>query len=106
MDKTIGVAKFQAQFNEVFEDVVHGRFSYVLARDEQPQAVLIAYEDFLRLLKLSPEQERFVRDFNRLRAKLAEQNAEFSDEEIEADIEAARNEVYEERARAQAAGTR
>ena len=103
--KAIGAAQLHAELDAVLTDVEQERMPYIIARDEQPRAVLLPYEDFLQLLALAPQDEDNLRAFDRLRARMAEVNGQYSEEEIEADIEAARAEVWEERMRAQAAGT-
>lgn len=97
MHKTIGVTELQRRLRAVLDEVAHERASYVLARDSHPEAALIPYEDFVRLQKILERDglERFDRTVDRL----AEQNAVYSDEEVEADVEAAIAEVRAERAR-------
>lgn len=91
MQKVIGVTELQRRFRAVFDEVARRHVPYVLTRGSRPEAALIPYEDFLRLQTL---REREVLDrVDRLLARLAEQNASYSDEEVAADIEAARAEL-------------
>lgn len=89
--KVIGVTELQRRFRAVFDEVARLHVPYVLTRGSRPEAALIPYENFLRLQML---REREVLDrVDRLLARLAEQNASYSDEEVAADIEAARAEL-------------
>jgi prevent-host-death family protein len=90
MSRTIGVAELQEHFDSVFHEVAEEHVPYVLTRDSRPEAALIAYEEFL---KFQAFREKEVFDlFQRARTRMAEKNAGFSDEEITADVRAARNE--------------
>lgn len=71
-----------------FDTVVRKRMPLVLTRGSRPEAVLIPYEDFLRFQQLQ-ESEVLAR-FDQVWERLAEVNAAYSDEEIAADIQAAR----------------
>jgi len=99
--KTIGVTELQRRFPAVLDEGARERVPYVLARDGHPEAALISYDDFLRLQQLQ-EQDVLAR-FDRLTARLAERNADVSDEEVAADVAAALAEVRGE-ARREAAG--
>jgi len=91
MQKIIGVTELQRHFRAVFEDVAERNIPYVLTRGSRPEAVLVSYEEFLRLQGL---REQGIRArFDRLTERLSERNACYSDEEIEADVEAARKEL-------------
>jgi prevent-host-death family protein len=88
MQKIIGVTELQRQFRTFFEDVVRKRTPLVLTRGSRPEAVLIPYEDYLRFQQMQ-ESEVLAR-FDQVWKRLDELNASFSEEEIAADIEAAR----------------
>lgn len=91
MQKIIGVTELQRHFRAVFEDVAERNIPYVLTRGSRPEAVLVSYEDFLRLQGL---REQGIRArFDSLRERMAKQNACYSEEEVEADIEEARKEL-------------
>lgn len=64
---------------------------YVLIRGSQPRAVLVPYEEFLRYQEL--EEGETLRRFGRLRARMAEASADLSEEEVAAELEAARAEL-------------
>lgn len=88
MQKIIGVTELQRKFRSFFEDVVRKRTPLILTRGSRPEAVLVPYEDYLRFQQMQ-ESEVLAR-FDQVWNRLAQLNASFSDEEIAADIEAAR----------------
>jgi prevent-host-death family protein len=94
MQKIIGVTELQRRFRSVFDQVVFENIPYVLTRGSRPEAVLIPYEDFLRYQEL--EEEQVLARFDRLVTRMVEQNAEYSDEEVAADVAAARAELDRE----------
>jgi len=91
MQKIIGVTELQRRFRSVFDQVAKEKIPYVLTRGSRPEAALISYEEFLRFQELR-EQEVLTR-FDRLVARMAEQNAAIGEEEVAADVAAARAEV-------------
>ncbi len=88
MQHIIGVTELQRQFRAFFDEVVRKRIPLVLTRGSRPEAVLISYEDYLRFQKTQESEEQA--QFDRAWSRLAEVNAQFSDEEIAADIKIAR----------------
>lgn len=88
MQKIIGVTELQRQFRAFFDDVVRKRIPLILTRGSRPEAVLIPYEDYQRYQQMQ-ESEVLAR-FDQVWNRLAQLNASYSDEEIAADIEAAR----------------
>ena len=88
MQKIIGVTELQRRFRPLFEEVVRKRIPLVLTRGSRPEAVLIPYEDYVRYQELQ-ESEVLAR-FDRVWNRIAEANAAYGDDEIAADIEAAR----------------
>lgn len=88
MQKIIGVTELQRKFRPLFDSVVHNRTPLILTRGSRPEAVLIPYEDYLRYQQLQ-ESEVLAR-FDKVWERLAQVNAEFSEDEIAADIKAAR----------------
>ncbi len=88
MQRIIGVTELQRGFRAFFEEVVKKRTPLVLTRGSRPEAVFIAYEDYLRFQQLQ-ESEVLAR-FDQAWKRLAELNAEYSVDEIAADIETAR----------------
>jgi len=88
MQKIIGVTELQRQFRTFFEDVARRGIPLILTRGSRPEAALIPYEDYLRFQEMQ-ESEVLAR-FDQVWKRLAEVNAEYSVDEIAADIEEAR----------------
>ena len=88
MQKIIGVTELQRRFRAIFDEVVRKKTPVILTRGSRPEAVLISYEDYLRFQEL--QESEVLAHFDQVWNRLAESNAEYSDEEIAADIEAAR----------------
>ena len=91
MQRIIGVTELQRRFRSVFDEVAKGNVPYVLTRGSRPEAALIPYEEFLQFQALK-EQDVLDR-FDRLVARMAEQNAAASEEEVAADVAAALAEI-------------
>lgn len=91
MQRIIGVTELQRRFRSVFDEVVKNHIPYVLTRGSRPEAVLIPYEDFLRYQELN--EQDVLASFDHLVARMAEQNVEFNQEEVSADITTALAEV-------------
>lgn len=88
MQQIVGVTELQRRFRSFFDQVVRNRTPIVLTRGSRPEAALIPYEDYLRYQKMQ-EVEVLAR-FNQVWERLDEVNADISDDEIAADIAAAR----------------
>ena len=97
MQKIIGVTELQRRFRLVFDEVARKHVPYVLTRGSRPEAALIPYDEFLELQALK-EQDVLAR-FDRLAARLAEQNEAAGEEEVAADVAAALDEVRSSRSR-------
>ena len=95
MQKIIGVTELQRRFRLVFDEVARRRIPYVLTRGSRPEAALIPYDEFLELQALK-ERDVLAR-FDRLVARLAEQNA--GEEDVAGDVAAALDEVRSSRSR-------
>jgi prevent-host-death family protein len=87
MQKVIGVTELQRRFRSVFDEVTQDNIPYVLTRGSRPEAALVPYETFLRLVEF--QEEELLAEFDRLAAMVAEQNADYSEVEVEADVVAA-----------------
>jgi prevent-host-death family protein len=90
MQKIIGVTELQRRFRSVFDEVAKERIPYVLTRGSRPEAALIPYEEFLRFQALN--EEELLARFDQLVERMAEQNAAAGEEEVAADVAAARAE--------------
>jgi prevent-host-death family protein len=88
MQQIIGVTELQRKFRSFFDDVVSKRTPVILTRGSRPEAVLISYDDYLRFQQMQ-ESEVLAR-FDKVWNRLAEVNAAVSEEELAADIKAAR----------------
>jgi len=82
--RIIGVTELQRRFRSIFDQVAKKNIPYILTRGSRPEAALISYEEFLRFQALQ-EQDVMAR-FDRLVARMAEQNAAASEEEVAADV--------------------
>ena len=91
MYRIIGVTELQRRFRSVFDRVAKENVPYVLTRGSRPEAALISYEEFLRFQALQ-EQDVLAR-FDQLVARMAAQNAVVGEEEVAADVAAARAEL-------------
>ncbi|MCL4507681.1 MAG: type II toxin-antitoxin system Phd/YefM family antitoxin [Chloroflexi bacterium] len=84
MNKIVGVTELQRNFKHVFDEVTKGKSAHILTRKSRPEAVLMPYEEYLRLAQLS-ESEVTAR-FQRILARMRSVNARYSDQEIEHDL--------------------
>lgn len=91
MQKIIGVTDLQRRLKSVLDEVAEQHVPYVLIRGSQPRAALVPYEDFLRYQER--EEGEVLRRFGRLRARMAEASADLAEEEVAAEIAAARAEL-------------
>lgn len=91
MHRTIRIPDLQQSFREVLEEVKNEHIPYVLTDDSRPEAVLVPYDEFLKFQRFR-EAEVLAR-FDEVWARMGKQNAEISEEEIDEDIAAARNEL-------------
>jgi prevent-host-death family protein len=84
MNKITGVTELQRNFKRVFDEVTKGKASHILTRKSRPEAVLLPYEEYVRLTQLSDSE--VAARFNRIAARMRSINAQFADEEVEADL--------------------
>jgi prevent-host-death family protein len=89
MQKIIGVTELQRRFRPFFDSVVRKRTPLILTRGSRPEAVLIPYEEYLRFQQM--QESEVLAQFDKVWDRLAELNAKVSEEEIAADIKAARH---------------
>ena len=88
MNKIIGVTELQRRFKSVFDEVVKRGVPYILTRGSRAEAALLPYEDFLRYQEM--QEKEILARFDLLRERMAEQNRQYSEEEVDADIRAVR----------------
>ncbi|HSK79414.1 MAG TPA: type II toxin-antitoxin system prevent-host-death family antitoxin [Thermoanaerobaculia bacterium] len=88
MHKTIRVLDLERSLRAVLEDVVNEHVPYVLTEDSHPEAVLVPYEEFLKLQRF--KEDDVLARFDETWTRLGERNALISEDEVAADIAAAR----------------
>ncbi len=88
MQQIVGVTELQRKFRSFFDKVVRKHTPVILTRGSRPEAVLIPYEDYLRFQQM--QENEVLAHFDRVWSRLAELNASYSDDEIAADVKAAR----------------
>jgi len=91
MPKTVTVTELGDRFRTVFDEVTGDHVPYIVTRGQKPEAVLVPYDEFQRLLKRSDDE--VLRRFDEVRARIRQRTAGFSEEEIAADVAAARAEL-------------
>lgn len=91
MGKTIAVAELGERFRAVMDEVTEDHLPYVVTRGHQPEAVLVPYDQFQRLMKNS--DEAVIHRFDEARARIQQRTAQIPDEDIAADVAAARAEL-------------
>lgn len=91
MPKTVAVAELGERFLAVLDEVAADHVPYVVTREQRPEAVVVPYEEFQRYLRHS--ESEIVRRFDDARARIHLRTAPFSEDEISADVEAARSEL-------------
>ena len=91
MHRIIGVTELQRRFRSVFDRVAKENIPYVLTRGSRPEAVLIPYQDYLSFQAL--QEQQVLARFDQLVARMAEQNATVSEDQVAADVAAARAEL-------------
>ena len=93
MHRIIGVTELQRRFRAIFDQVAKGNIPYVLTRGSRPEAALISYEEYRRFQAL--QEQQVLARFDCLVARMVEQNEDISEEEVAADVAAARAELNE-----------
>jgi len=91
MQKTVAIADLGERFRAVFDEVTEDHVPYIVTRGQEPEAVVVPYAEFQHLLKSSDDE--MLRRFDEVRARIRERTAGFSEEEIAADVAAARAEL-------------
>lgn len=91
MNKIVGVTELQRRFKSILDEVVDRGVPYILTRGSRPEAALVPYEEFLRYQELRGTE--VLARFDRLLDRMVEQNEQYSQDEVEADVQRAREEV-------------
>jgi prevent-host-death family protein len=84
MDRIIGVTELQRKFRTVFDEVARKHTPYILTRGSRPEAVLIPYDHYIRLMRA--DEAGVLKRFEALRDQMAHQNEKYSEAEVEADL--------------------
>jgi len=84
MDRIIGVTELQRKFSAIFNEVARRRTPYILTRGSRPEVVMIPYDQYLKYVQL--DEKGMVERLDRALAYMAEVNAQYSDEQVEADL--------------------
>ena len=90
MHQIVGVTELQRRFRSFFDQVVRKRTPIILTRGSRPEAALIPYEDYLRFQQI--QEAEVLANFDQIWERLDTLNAEAGEDEIDADIQAARRE--------------
>jgi prevent-host-death family protein len=88
MQQIIGVTELQRRFRSFLDNVVEKRVPLVLTRGSRPEAVIIPYEDYLHFQQM--QESEALANFDRVWNRLSDVNAAIGEDEISADIQAAR----------------
>lgn len=91
MNKTIRVPDLERSLRAVFEEVVREHVPYVVTENSRPEAVIVPYDEFLKFQEF--QEEEILAHFDEVWKRMAEKTAAYSEEEVAADIAAARNEL-------------
>lgn len=87
MNKIIGVTELQRKFRTIFDEVVERHTPYILTRGSRPEAVLVPYDQYLKFVQA--DEAGVLKRFDNVLARMAAVNAQYSDEEVEADLKQA-----------------
>jgi prevent-host-death family protein len=87
MNRVIGVTELQKRFRTVFDEVAHKHTAFILTRGSRPEAVLMPYDQYLKFAQA--EEAGVLKRFDELLAQMATVNAQYTDEEVEADLKEA-----------------
>lgn len=86
--RIVGVTELQRRFRKFFDQVAKQNMPIILTRGSRPEAALIPYEDYLRLQEL--KESDVLAQFDQVWERLGELNEGYTEDEISADIQAAR----------------
>src|SRR5512137_1799318 len=89
MNRIIGVTELQRKFSAIFNEVARRHTPYILTRGSRPEVVMIPYEQYLKYVQ--SDEKGIVERMDRTLTRMAELNAQYSDDQVEANlIEAAK----------------
>jgi prevent-host-death family protein len=88
MSKIIGVTDLQRRFRKIFDEVAEDHVPYILTRGSRPEAALIPYEQYQKLVRA--EEAGILRKFDDFLARMTAAGNSFSEREVDQDVQAAR----------------
>jgi prevent-host-death family protein len=91
MNQIIGVTELQRRFRAVLDDVVKKHTPYILTRGSRPEAVLIPYDQYIRLMRA--DEAGVLQRFDLLLERMEQANSKYTDEEVEEDLRQATREI-------------
>jgi antitoxin YefM len=91
VDKIVGVTDLQRNFRAVIDEVAEQGVPYVLTRGSRPEAVLLPYDEYVRLRSL--QEKEVVFGLDRLLDRMRRRTAGLSENEVVEDIDRSRSEV-------------
>ena len=91
MQNIVALNEFEQDLHAIWEGVLANQ-TYVVTSEAQPQAVLLPYDLFLHLQQ-GREGAILARFDHHLMARMAHHNRDVVEDELTADIEAARDEL-------------
>lgn len=89
MHRTIKVGDLGQNFRTVFDELVREHIPLVLTQGNQPEAVLVPYEEFLKFQEF--QEKKVLERFEELQQRMSERNARFSEDEVAADVREAKS---------------
>jgi len=97
MSKIIGVTDLQRRFRKTFNEVAEDHVPYILTRGSRPEAALIPYEQYQKLVQA--EETGVLRKFDDFLARMTAAGESFSVQEVEQDVNSAQKEFRTRRHR-------
>jgi prevent-host-death family protein len=91
MHRTIRILDLEQSVREVLEEVKKEHVPYILTEGSRPEAVIVPYDEFLKLQKF--RELDVLSRFDEVWARMGTYNARVSEDEIEEDVAAARRDL-------------
>lgn len=93
MERSIGATDLRQQLTDVLQAIRERQETYVVETFGRPQAALINLDEYRQFQRFRQEREAFFTWLEETATANAERNVGLSDEEVQAIIEQAREEV-------------
>ena len=93
MPEVLDLKELEERPAEMVERVVRDRTEVILARNGRPEVALVSYEELVRLRQLEERERNFLERWEQMRERMAALNDCYDDDEVAAEVEAARQEV-------------